>query len=137
MAADQGHDRARHYIKEMLDEPVGETSDDEYYQLGNKYYHGTGVQKDYRKAVVNFQKAAAPKQFVLHPVDAKTKTLVRNPKPGKGNAEAQFMLGNMYGKGIGVTKNDGAAYEWYRKAAMQRHAGARRALEEIKANTKP
>ena len=41
------------------------------------------------------------------------------PLAFKGNAKAQFFLGNMYYKGIGVPQDDGAAYKWYKKAAEQ------------------
>lgn len=41
------------------------------------------------------------------------------PLASQGNANAQFFLGNMYYKGIGVPQNDGAAYKWFKKAAEQ------------------
>ena len=41
------------------------------------------------------------------------------PLARQGNAKAQFFLGNMYYKGIGVPQNDGAAYKWFKKAAEQ------------------
>ena len=39
------------------------------------------------------------------------------PLAFQGNAKAQFFLGNMYYKGIGVRQDDGAAYKWFKKAA--------------------
>jgi uncharacterized protein len=42
----------------------------------------------------------------------------------QGNAEAQFYLGALYGKGDGVQRDYAAALTWYRKAAEQGHAGA-------------
>lgn len=42
----------------------------------------------------------------------------------KGNAEAQFKLGIMYGNGQGVSQNDTQAIDWYRKAAEQGYAPA-------------
>ena len=41
------------------------------------------------------------------------------PLAFQGNAKAQFFLGNMYYKGIGVPQDDGAAYKWFKKAAEQ------------------
>lgn len=41
------------------------------------------------------------------------------PLAFRGNAKAQFFLGNMYYKGIGVPQDDGAAYKWFKKSAEQ------------------
>jgi len=68
-------------------------------QQGNKFYFGTGGEsQDFSEAYKCFQKAA-----------------------DLGNAEAQFNLGVMCGKGEGVLKNDTAAVGWYRKAAVRGH----------------
>ncbi|MBA4382671.1 MAG: sel1 repeat family protein [Sideroxydans sp.] len=42
----------------------------------------------------------------------------------KGDAEAQFQLGVMYGSGMGVESNIDTAVQWYSKAAKQNHAKA-------------
>jgi len=42
----------------------------------------------------------------------------------RGNAEAQFNLGNMYSNGQGVMKDFIKAYKWYRQAANQGQAEA-------------
>jgi len=47
-----------------------------------------------------------------------------------GDAEAQFIIGQMYAKGRGVEKNKKIAEEWYWKAANQGHAGAALELEK-------
>jgi TPR repeat protein len=47
------------------------------------------------------------------------------------NAEAQFQLGGLYRKGMGVEKNSKQAVEWYRKAAQQGHEGAKARLKEM------
>lgn len=39
----------------------------------------------------------------------------------EGDAEAQFLLGGMYGNGIGVVQDDAEAVRWYRLAAEQGH----------------
>ena len=38
--------------------------------------------------------------------------------------DAQFDLGVLYAKGIGVPQDDGEAEKWYLKAAVQGHVGA-------------
>ena len=46
------------------------------------------------------------------------------PLAEQGNAAAQYNLGFMYDKGLGVTQDYAEAARWYRKAAEQGHAGA-------------
>lgn len=41
-----------------------------------------------------------------------------------GNERAQFSLGEMYRKGVGVAQNFSEAYAWYSIAATNGHAGA-------------
>ena len=45
------------------------------------------------------------------------------PMAERGNAEAQFSLGNMYNMGRGVRKNDREAAKWHRRAADQGNLG--------------
>ncbi|MCR4784117.1 MAG: sel1 repeat family protein [bacterium] len=49
----------------------------------------------------------------------------------QGNADAQYMLGNMYRDGDGVEKDWRQAEELYLKAAAQGHAEARQALRQL------
>ncbi len=42
----------------------------------------------------------------------------------QGDALAQYRLGNMYVKGVGVPKDFSKAIAWFRQAARQNHAGA-------------
>ena len=42
----------------------------------------------------------------------------------KGDATAQFNLGEMYNRGEGILKDHGKASEWWHKAAVQGHAEA-------------
>jgi uncharacterized protein len=49
--------------------------------------------------------------------------LLRSPAD-KGNAEAQFLLGDMYSKGDGAPQNLAEAIKWHRKAADQGHPEA-------------
>ena len=70
-------------------------------ELGRLYYMGDGVNKDYKKAIEWFRKAAE-----------------------QGNAKAQWNLGLCYKNGKGVDKNYGKAVAWSRKAAEQGNASA-------------
>lgn len=42
----------------------------------------------------------------------------------QGDPEAQYMLGNIYAEGLGITQDNKQAVEWFRKAAEQRHKDA-------------
>jgi TPR repeat protein len=46
----------------------------------------------------------------------------------RGDAGAQFRLGEMYKNGQGVPRNDAEALKWFRRAADQGHAGAQNSL---------
>lgn len=69
--------------------------------LGDMYYRGEGVEKNYAEAVKWCRLAAA-----------------------QGNASAQFRLGYMYYRGKGVAQNYAEAVKWYRLAAEQGDARA-------------
>ena len=58
------------------------------------------------------------------------KTALREFKPlaEKGDAEAQFHLGHMYRKGLGVPKNYPLAASWFKKAAQQGNPKAQHSL---------
>ena len=62
--------------------------------LGNLYYNGAGVEKDYGKAKELFEKAAEA-----------------------GNADALYNIGWLYHNGFGVEQDYAKAMEWYEKAA--------------------
>lgn len=69
--------------------------------LGNKYFYGKGVTKDYIEAIKWYRKAAY-----------------------LGNKYAYYNLGNIYQNGFGVTKDYSEAIKWYRRAASQNHMAA-------------
>ena len=71
------------------------------YALGDMYYSGEGVPKNYSQAADWYRKAAA-----------------------QGDAKAQLNLGSMYDSGEGVPQNYSQAADWYRKAAEQGDAKA-------------
>lgn len=49
----------------------------------------------------------------------------------QGDAEAQYRLGAMYSRGVGVRKDTAEAMKWYRRAASRGHAKARESLEYV------
>ncbi len=66
-------------------------------ELGNLYFNGQGVEKDYAKSLEWYQKAAA------------------NGLPG-GNPDAAKSVGTQYENGLGTTQNFVTALSWYKKA---------------------
>ena len=74
-------------------------------KLGDMYYFGKGVPKDYVEAAKWFHEAAE-----------------------QGHADAQAKLGLMYAKDQGVKKDHDKAAKWFHKAAMQGHADAQTSL---------
>lgn len=42
----------------------------------------------------------------------------------QGDADAQYKVGRMYEEGIGVTKDESMAWDWYQKAEEQGHQEA-------------
>ncbi len=68
-------------------------SAEEQYKLGEKYFYGTGVERDYTKAIEWYKKSAE-----------------------QGNARAQYQLGLMYFNGNGTDENKRKAIFWIKKA---------------------
>ncbi|MBQ7682607.1 MAG: toll/interleukin-1 receptor domain-containing protein, partial [Oscillibacter sp.] len=91
-----------HPVTPTVARPVVPQQDAEtLYQMGDKYYFGNGVEKDYAKAREYYEQAAA-----------------------KGHAEALFSLGVLYRKGQGVAQDYAKARECFEQAAAKGHAGA-------------
>ena len=78
------------------------------YTLGEMYYAGLGVPKDYVEAAAWYRQAAE-----------------------QGHDWAQCLLGKMYANGEGVPHDDAAAVRWYRLAAEQGLAYAQTTLGEM------
>ena len=53
-------------------------------------------------------------------------------KATQGYADAQAMLGFMYGQGIVVAENRQKAAHWLEQAILQGHAGAKQYLDSLK-----
>ncbi|MGA3180171.1 MAG: protein kinase [Verrucomicrobiota bacterium] len=104
-------------------------------ELGERYYNGNGVVKDYTQAVKWYRKAAeqgfAMAEFGLGRVyehglgvgqDYIQAATWYRKAAEQGNAKAEVDLGVLYGTGRGVPKDDSQALQWYRKAAEQGNA---------------
>ena len=65
-------------------------------QLGDAYFRGKGVRRDYARAAIWYRKAA-----------------------DQGDADSQYMLGGLYHLGEGVQQDDAQAFAWSMKAAEQ------------------
>ena len=115
-------------FKEKLQEATQGNSNAQY-DVGSMYQNGRGVKSDRSKAVEWYKKSAKQgnKQSVSRlglmraNEDRFGKTLTRAEK---GDLESQYMLGNMYTKGIGVGTDNSKAIEWYEKSATQGYAKA-------------
>lgn len=78
------------------------------YRLGDMYYSGIGVKKDYKESA---------KWYIL---------------AAKNNhTEAQSIVAGLYQQGTGVEKNDAEAFSWYQKSANQGNISACYGLAEM------
>jgi len=98
--------------------------------LGLMYADGRGVTKDnttamrwFRKVVEGGASGKIADQMIkieLRFVENETELMKRYlGEAENGGARAQSILGNMYEKGFGVSKDEAEAFKWYRKAAEQ------------------
>ena len=88
--------------------------------LGLLYEKGQGVPQDYAEALIWYRKAAE---------QGNAKALKWYRKAAEqGNAEAQFNLGLMYDRRLGVPQDYAEAVKWYREAAEQGFAEAQNNL---------
>lgn len=107
-------------------------------QLGIMYELGLGTQKDFQEASKWYQKAAIQGNAEAHKKLVEMKNKGRRdftpppiPKNFTGNMtepQAQYDLGTMYYRGIGVNKDLQAAYRWFEVAAHQGHPRAQNDL---------
>jgi hypothetical protein len=104
------------------------------YQLGNMYYLGDGVRRDYSQAEFWFRKAAEQgdpdSQFMLGglyhfgqgvPQDSAQAFAWIMKAAKQGHGDAEFFISTCYGKGWGVAKDDAQGMAWLRKGAEQGH----------------
>ncbi len=79
-----------------------------YEKLGEAYYYGEGVDRDYAKAFQLFEKAAAA-----------------------NDSMAMFYLGRIYDEGRGVSQDYGKSYYWYVRAAKAGNGAAMKSLGDM------
>jgi len=102
--------------------------------VGDAYYNGKGVSKDYKKAFEWFRKAAEQGYEygcynVGHAYETGNGVKQDYSQAFKwylkaaeqGFAKAQYAIGRLYDLGLGVTQDYSQAFKWYLKAANQGH----------------
>ena len=140
-----GRDAHDHKGKQTKEQPqdraemfaVLDGSIEELLQLGKKYLEGQGSQKDIRKGLECYKKAAEKgsleAQLALGDRYRQGTEVEKDEQEafrwywqaaGQGNGDAQFWLGDAYDYGKGVKQDYEEALKWYRKAAAQGNAAA-------------
>lgn len=101
------------------------------FKVGQMYETGRGVGKDMTKAMEWVTKAAdqghktAGFKLLYFDIEKnginaanKDKYAALKTKAAAGNGQAQFYVGKMYGRGVGVKKNHATALDWLNKATL-------------------
>jgi TPR repeat protein len=65
-------------------------------------------------------------------IEAFNDVAVRLISESEKDPDAQYLLGVMYSKGVGVKKNDAIANYWYREASKKGHSLAQSAMGKIR-----
>lgn len=93
------------------------------FQLGELYHKGLGVDLNTRRAADwYFQAATQGHLDALHHL----KDLAE-----QGDASIQYDLARLYALGLGVSRDDAAAAEWFTQSAEQKHTPAQAKLGEL------
>ncbi len=141
-AAEQGHPIAMYeygLLLQMADErniwykKAFETNDP--YVLGDMYYYGIYVGKDFEKCIENFLKSNHPRDLSLLGyiycygsrglgVDLEKGYEYYLKSANMGYSAAQHGIANCYKSGKIVPNNLAKAYNWYKKAANQNYENA-------------
>ncbi|MDO5357499.1 MAG: hypothetical protein Q4E77_08395, partial [Conchiformibius sp.] len=93
------------------------------YYLGSMYTHGYGVTADADYAAECYFQAAAQGH-------ASALTMLRRSVE-EGHAAAEYYLGELYGRALGVAQDEVLAADYYLKAAAQGHAAAQAKMGEL------
>jgi TPR repeat protein len=96
--------------------------------LGEAYFFGDNVPENYRAAVRRFLPSYEKAPFRLAEQDYKEAVKWFRLAAEKGNADAQFFLGQSYFFGDGVSQDSTEAVKWFRLAAEQGLAEAQFSL---------
>ena len=156
-AVEQGNEEANNRIDELKNEIncIGDNNINDYIKLnnlakrgdtlaqsslGDYYYKGIGVDKDYDQAAYWYRKAAEQGNkeaqfglgiccYISHDYRQAVDWFRQAAKQGEANA--QYHLGFCYQFGTGVDKNNQKAMYWYGKAAEQGNEDAKEQLKTI------
>ena len=122
-------------------------SAEELYQIGNQYYYGDGVEKDYVKARTYYNQAAEMGYAdalndlgVLYlygygvEQNFETARTYYERAAEKGNARAYYNLGLLYEHGLGVEPNLATAKQYYEQAVEKGDETASESLARIREN---
>ena len=130
-----------------LEEEAEQGDSRAYLLLGNLYFEGKEIARDYKLALKYYSKAAqlnnSGGQFALAGMYYMGHGVPRNyPEAGKwfgeaamrGHVKAQFHLGLMYLAGRGVFEDREEAARWFIEAARQGHLESRQMLAKLGIN---
>jgi hypothetical protein len=112
--------------------------------LGDLYYDGHGVAKNYQQAAAWYRKSAEQGYAVGQcnlgfmytngygvPKDYQQAAQWYRKAAEQGNADGQNNLATLYENGYGVAKDIEKAVQWYSKAVEQGHYGAQQSLKRL------
>lgn len=127
LAADQGHKQALVKRSEIIDEKLGKRANDiagNSPVLEKNESNGSGTNQKVETSsdgmIGSFMEGKQAFNSELY--ETALKTLL--PHAIKGNAEAQYLIGEMYRKALGVEGDEKKGLEWIEKAAEQGYAQA-------------
>lgn len=117
------------------------------FKVGEMYETGFGVKEDKAEAATWITKAAdqghevAGFKLLFWDIEKngvtdanKGKLDALRAKANEGNAQAQYYVGKMYSRGVGVTRDSGKALDWLNKAALAGVLGAERESVMVREN---
>ena len=120
--------------------------------VGEMYEQGRGVEQDMEQAMTWISKAAAQgnkaASYKLLYYDLETNSLIEDNKAqldslvsaaNAGDGHAQYYIGLMHSRGVGMRKNNTQALNWLSKASLQGITAAEDEIRRIKepVKTKP
>jgi uncharacterized caspase-like protein len=125
--------------------PAAAASGESLYQQANKYWNGTGVEKNEVEAVRLYRQAAdlghaASQSMVGFAYDLGRGGIAKNDpealrwyrlSANQGYAHGQYLLGTMYQNGQAVTKDLAEARRWFQLSANQGNENGKKALERL------
>lgn len=112
------YDQARQYWEKAAEaKAITANKFKAMYELGNLYFNGNGVEKDYKKAFDWYLKGSA------------------NGYPG-GSSDACKSVGTMYENGFGTTQNFALSLSWYKKAEKLGNQFVAEDIQRVSGNVK-